>query len=176
MAGEFDIDVQDGNDLGGFVVNDDGHFQVGGACCPSEPCSDCDYAQPSATGTVAPGDECDDATGIYDFIDHGGLPEDPLCYWEWWNSTCAAHVALFIFYFKASETWCARASAAFPCSAEFGGEDCEYDPPPLAHLKDITGNVQCIGQTLVGSFDLPGWNGPVGDCEGETLHIELNTP
>ena len=50
--GQFDIDVQDGNDYGEWLLDDDGNWQIFGDCCdgddpePGDPCDCCDGDPP----------------------------------------------------------------------------------------------------------------------------------
>lgn len=90
MPGEWDVDVQDGNEKGEWVLDPDGYFQVGGACCLA-PCPHCTVARP-ATITVTLNDlvECPfgaDANpellnGVPVTLVYGGVNIDGDCVWN----------------------------------------------------------------------------------------------
>ena len=163
MAGEWDIDVQDGGNRGEFVINADGEFQVGGCCCASEePCSDCAGAQPPLTVTVTGGSAPEGQYTYVDFVDWGGW-----CRWRWWKGTeCTGGpggFSVYVAYCVVTGTWCAYSIATGNCNGSYGtfGPDCLC----AGYLyMDIDNDVMCVNGVIIGSFDLQGG-----------MHVEMNT-
>lgn len=180
MVGEFDVDVQDGNDLGHFVLNDDGHFQVGGECC--KVCTVCGvdgldvaFPQPNAVVTVAGAcadADCAGAEDVYEFSNCFDL--DGSCHWFWyvWPDPPLLPVyQLHLIFCKVAEEWAAfiiRGNAWDYANIIFGNDDA----CPCGGVGDfglgcgdlVTGRVACSGEVVTGTFELSGTNRAAGDC------------
>jgi len=167
MAGEFEVDVQDGNDLGGFVINDDGHFQVGGLCCPEATCAECWDLLNAATVTAtvsAPGAPCDEAAGAYSFwLSDDGAQR---CIWYWTKTDPCDMWVIVLLYSKQNGSWCAYAVGSDDCTGNFADNSCTG--AENLQLVDAPNCAAGSGQTIM-EFTLIG----VEACDGKTMTVTV---